>query len=118
MSDKITLTGIKGFGYHGVFESERRLGQDFLVDIEVVSDFKKAVSSDDVADTVNYAELADIAHRAITGEPFNLIEKLADKIAQDCLQVTGVTRVSVTVHKPQAPIEVPFGNVSVTRELP
>lgn len=118
MSDKITLTGVTGFGYHGVFEAERREGQTFSVDIEVVSDFSNAIASDDVVDTVNYAELAQIAHDAITGEPFNLIEKLADKIAQGCLAKPGVKSVSVTVHKPQAPIEVPFGNVSVTRTLP
>jgi dihydroneopterin aldolase len=118
MSDKITLTGVTGFGYHGVFEAERREGQTFSVDIEVTTDFTKATKFDDVADTVNYAELADIAHQAITGEPFNLIEKLADKIANGCLSIAGVTKVCVTVHKPQAPIEVPFGNVSVTRCLP
>lgn len=118
MSDRITLTGVTGFGYHGVFEAERREGQTFSVDIEVIADFEKAVSTDDVANTVNYAQLADIAHEAITGEPFNLIEKLADKIAQGCLEISGVKAVSVTVHKPQAPIEVPFGNVSVTRNLP
>lgn len=118
MSDKITLTGVTGFGYHGVFEAERREGQNFSVDIEVTTDFGKSAASDDVADTVNYAELADIAHEAITGEPYNLIEKLADKIARGCLEIAGVSSVSVTVHKPQAPIEVPFGNVSVTRNLP
>jgi dihydroneopterin aldolase len=117
MSDKITLTGISGFGFHGVFESEKRDGQIFLVDLEAETDFTAAVLSDDVSDTVNYAALAEIAHRAITGEPFNLIEKLADQIAQDCKAVPGVQKIKVTVHKPQAPIEVPFGNVSVTREL-
>ena len=117
MSDKIALTGISGFGFHGVFESEKRDGQIFLVDLEAETDFSTAAVSDDVSDTVNYATLADIAHKAITGEPFNLIEKLADQIAQKCLALSGVQKIRVTVHKPQAPIEVPFGNVSVTREL-
>ena len=118
MIDKITITGITGFGYHGVFEHERREGQTFLVDLEVVTNFESAISSDDVRDTVNYAELAEIAHAAITGEPVNLIEKLANQIASDCLDIAGVTAVTVTVHKPQAPIAVPFGNVSVSRSLP
>jgi dihydroneopterin aldolase len=88
------------------------------VDLEVVTNFESAISSDDVRDTVNYAELAEIAHAAITGEPVNLIEKLANQIASDCLEIAGVTAVTVTVHKPQAPIAVPFGNVSVSRSLP
>jgi dihydroneopterin aldolase len=118
MIDKIIVTGITGFGYHGVFEQERRAGQNFAVDLEVVTNFDSAISSDDVRDTVNYAELAEIAHAAIVGEPYNLIEKLANQIAHDCLDISGVTSVTVTVHKPQAPIEVPFGNVSVSRTLP
>lgn len=116
--DKISITGITGFGYHGVLEHERRDGQTFLVDLEVVTNFDSAISSDDVRDTVNYAELAEIAHAAIIGEPVNLIEKLANQIASDCLDIDGVTAVTVTVHKPQAPIPVPFGNVSVSRSLP
>lgn len=115
--DKITISGITGFGYHGVLEHERRDGQTFLVDLEVITNFDSAISSDDVRDTVNYAELAEIAHAAITGEPVNLIEKLANRIASDCLDIAGVTAVTVTVHKPQAPIPVPFGNVSVSRSL-
>jgi dihydroneopterin aldolase / 2-amino-4-hydroxy-6-hydroxymethyldihydropteridine diphosphokinase len=118
MSDKIFLKGVSGVGYHGVFEHEKREGQTFVVDVEVTSDFSAAVKSDDVRDTVNYAELADIAYEAITGQPFDLIEKLADVIARDCLDISGVTAVTVTVHKPNAPIAVPFENVSVSRSLP
>ena len=118
MMDKISITGITGFGYHGVLEHERQDGQTFLVDLEVVTNFDSAISSDDVRDTVNYAELAEIAHAAITGEPVNLIEKLANQIASDCLDIAGVIAVTVTVHKPQAPIPIPFGNVSVSRSLP
>jgi dihydroneopterin aldolase len=118
MMDKITITGITGFGFHGVLEHERRDGQTFSVDLEVITNFDSAVTSDDVRDTVNYAELADIVHAAIVGEPVNLIEKLANQIATDCLDISGVTTVTVTVHKPQAPIPVPFTNVSVSRTLP
>jgi len=118
MIDKIFLKGVSGTGYHGVFDQEKREGQTFIVDVEVTSDFSAAVKSDDVRDTVNYAELANIAYAEITGEPFDLIEKLADVIAHDCLDIAGVTSVTVTVHKPHAPIEVPFENVSVSRTLP
>ena len=118
MIDKITITGITGFGFHGVLEHERRDGQTFSVDLEVITNFDSAVTSDDVRDTVNYAELAEIVHAAIIGEPVNLIEKLANQIATDCLDISGVTTVTVTVHKPQAPIPVPFTNVSVSRTLP
>jgi dihydroneopterin aldolase len=118
MTDKISLTGVSGFGYHGVFDFEKRDGQTFIVDIEVETNFDSSVKSDDVRDTVNYAELANIAHAAITGEPVNLIEKLADQIARECLDISGIVSVSVTVHKPQAPIDLTFGNVSVTRTLP
>ena len=118
MTDKIYLTGVSGIGFHGVFEKEKREGQTFIVDVEVTSDFSAAIKSDDVRDTVNYADIAEIAHSAITGKPFDLIEKLADVIASDCLDLSGVTSVTVTVHKPNAPIEVPFENVSVSRTLP
>ncbi len=118
MTDKISLTGVSGFGYHGVFDFEKRDGQTFIVDIEVETNFDSSVKSDDVRDTVNYAELANIAHAAITGEPVNLIERLADQIARECLDISGIVSVSVTVHKPQAPIDLTFGNVSVTRTLP
>ena len=118
MTDKISLTGVSGFGYHGVFDFEKRDGQTFIVDIEVETNFDSSVKSDDVRDTVNYAELANIAHAAITGEPVNLIEKLADQIARECLDISEIVSVSVTVHKPQAPIDLTFGNVSVTRTLP
>lgn len=118
MIDKITITGITGYGFHGVLEHERRDGQTFSVDLEVITNFDSAVTSDDVRDTVNYAELAEIAHAAIVGQPVNLIEKLANQIATDCLDISGVTTVTVTVHKPQAPIPVPFTNVSVSRTAP
>jgi dihydroneopterin aldolase len=106
MTDKISLTGVSGFGYHGIFDFEKRDGQTFIVDIEVETNFDSSVKSDDVRDTVNYAELA------------NIIERLADQIARECLDISGIVSVSVTVHKPQAPIDLTFGNVSVTRTLP
>ena len=118
MSNRIVVSGISAWGFHGVLPEERSEGQEFIVDLEVVTDFDACVASDDVSDTVNYAVLAQVAHDAITGTPGNLIEKLADVIARNCLNVAGVEKVCVTVHKPAAPIPVPFQDVSVTRCLP
>ena len=118
MSDRIVLKGLRAIGYHGVLPHERTNGQEFIVDIEVETNFDACTSSDEVADTVNYADLAQIAHDAIVGPAFNLIEKLADVIAKECLHIDGVTQVCVTVHKPSAPIQLAFENVSVVRCLP
>ncbi len=118
MSDTIKITGIKGFGYHGVLPHERENGQDFEVDVEIGTNFSNAVASDDLERTLNYALIADIVFAEITGPPVNLIETLADQIAQKIIQLPLVESVAVTVHKPYAPIEVPFKDVSVTRRLP
>jgi dihydroneopterin aldolase len=118
VSDHIVVQGIKGFGYHGVFEEERAKGQDFIVDLDVETDFSVAVTSDDVSSTLNYATLADVAYQAIIGTPFNLIETLADDIAQKIISRAMVISVEVTVHKPYAPIDVAFKDVAVTRRLP
>jgi len=118
MSDQIVIRGIRGVGFHGVFEQERQNGQEFVVDVEVETDFSTALRSDAIEDTLNYAVIADIAFQKITGEPFQLIESLADAIAQEILNFPMVISISVTVHKPYAPLEVPFENVSVVRSLP
>lgn len=118
MTDRIVVTGIRGFGFHGVLPEERIAGQEFIVDLEVTSNFARAAESDDVLNTVNYAELGRIAYEAIVGTPFNLIESLADVIAKNCLELNLVQTVCVTVHKPGAPLGVPFDDVLVIRCLP
>lgn len=118
MSGKITITGIQGFGYHGLFESEKRDGQNFIVDIQVEVDLDKAGVSDQLEASLDYNALAVLVHEEIIGLPVNLIEALAHRIGEKILksfkQVEGI---KVTVHKPQAPIEVSFSDVSVTIEL-
>lgn len=109
---QIELTDVTGFGYHGVLEHERKNGQEFSVDATLLVESVKV--NDDLANTVNYAEVAEIIHGFITGTPVDLIETLADLIADQIMSLDLVTAVEVTVHKPQAPIQVPFGNVSVT----
>ncbi|MBM7816749.1 dihydroneopterin aldolase/2-amino-4-hydroxy-6-hydroxymethyldihydropteridine diphosphokinase [Brevibacterium paucivorans] len=110
--DRITLTGLKARGYHGVFDFEKREGQDFVVDVVLHTDHTQAGESDRLEDTINYADVAQIVADRITGEPFDLIEALAWAIAGDLLRVAG--SVEVTVHKPQAPIDQDFQDVSVT----
>jgi dihydroneopterin aldolase len=112
--DTITLTGLKVFGYHGVYDDERREGQDFVVDLVLTLDTRPAARSDDVADTVHYGELAEEVAAIVAGDPVNLLETLADRIARAVLRRALVSDVRVTVHKPHAPIPLTFADVSVT----
>ena len=112
--DEITLTGVRAFGHHGVFEQERREGQEFVVDVTLFVSTARAAATDDVADTVHYGEIAERIVALVSNDPVNLLEKLAARIADDLLARDHVRMVSVTVHKPQAPITVPFADVSVT----
>ena len=114
MSDKISLQGLRVRGHHGVFDFERRDGQDFVVDVELELDLAKAAATDDVADTVHYGVLAGRLVEVIAGEPVNLIETLADRLAAVCLADDRVAAATVTVHKPQAPIPHEFADVAVT----
>ena len=114
MSDQIVLTGIHGFGYHGLFEHERKDGQDFFVDLTLSVDLTAAAQSDAIEDTVNYAEITDIVVEEITTNPVNLIEKLAARIAERVLnQHLMAQTVAVTVHKPQAPVAAQLKDISV-----
>jgi len=114
VTDRITLTGLRVRGFHGVFDFERRDGQDFVVDVQLELDLGPAAASDDVADTVHYGELADALAKVIAGEPVNLIETLADRLATVCLADPRVSAATVTVHKPGAPIPLEFADVAVT----
>ena len=114
MSDQIVLTGIHGFGNHGLFEQERKDGQDFFVDLTLSVDLIAASQSDAIADTVNYAEITDLVVEEITSNPVNLIEKLAGRIAERVLnQHLKVKSVTVTVHKPQAPVAAQLKDIAV-----
>jgi len=115
MSDQIILTGIHGYGHHGLFESERLNGQDFYVDLILDVDLGPSALSDAINDTVNYAEITDLTYEEITTDPVNLIEKLAYRIAERILEGhLKVNAVTVTVHKPQAPVESKVKDISVT----
>ena len=118
--DVIKLSGITAIGYHGVFDHERRDGQPFTIDVALHTDIRAAAAADDLTLTAHYGELAEGVKEIITGEPVNLIETLAERIAGYVLAAFRIAAVEVTVHKPQAPIEVPFGDVTITiyRENP
>ena len=118
--DIIKLTGISAVGYHGVLEQERHDGQRFIVDVALHTDIRPAAAGDDLTKTANYAELADQVEAIITGEALQLIETLAERIADHVLRTFSVAAVEVTVHKPHAPIQVDFSDVTVSiyREKP
>ncbi|MGU3432897.1 dihydroneopterin aldolase [Actinomycetes bacterium M1A6_2h] len=113
MSDRIELRGLTVRGHHGVFEHEKRDGQDFLIDIVVWMDLAPAGASDDLNDTLHYGELAEAAAAVVAGPPYDLIETVAGKIADGVLTDSRVDRVEVTVHKPSAPIPLTFADVAV-----
>lgn len=111
--DRVELIGLRARGFHGVFDFEKREGQDFVVDVVLHVDARRAAGSDDLADTVHYGELAERVHAVITGDAVDLIETLASRVADLALARTGVGAVDVAVHKPQAPVQVAFADVVV-----
>ncbi|MFV8319229.1 dihydroneopterin aldolase [Mycobacterium sp. 23] len=113
MADRIELRGLKIRGRHGVFEHERRDGQDFVVDITVWIDLAGAAASDELADTYDYGVLAQLAADIVGGTPRNLIETVGAEIAEQVIADERVHAVEVTVHKPQAPIPRDFDDVAV-----
>lgn len=112
--DRVVLTGLRAHGRHGVYGFEREQGQDFVVDVTLSLDLAPASTTDDLRRTVDYGVLAEAVVADVEGEPLNLIEALAERVARTCLRQPGVVEVEVTVHKPQAPISVAFADVAVT----
>ena len=112
--DRVTLRGLSVRGHHGVFPHEREDGQTFVVDLVLGLDTGPAAAEDDLERTVHYGVLAEQVAAVVSGEPVNLIETLAQRIADTCLGHHMVEEVEVTVHKPDAPITVPFEDVTVT----
>ena len=114
MADRIELTGLTFHANHGVLAHETEHGQAFSLDIVCWLDFADAAAGDDLTKTVNYAELADLAHGIATGTPRQLIETVATEIAEAALtEYPQLHAVEVTLHKPHAPIPLPFGDVAV-----
>ncbi|WP_298583384.1 dihydroneopterin aldolase [uncultured Kocuria sp.] len=112
--DRINLLGVGAVGYHGVFDQEKRSGQPFFVDLVMYLDLAAAGASDDVTLTAHYGEVAEEVRDIVIGPSVNLLETLADRIARRLLHRFPLEAIEVTVHKPKAPIEVTFSDVSVT----
>jgi dihydroneopterin aldolase len=113
VTDRIELRGLRMRGHHGVFDHERRDGQEFVVDVTVWMDLARAAGSDDLADTLHYGELAERTAAIVAGEPCNLIEAVAARVAEMVMADERALAVEVTLHKPQAPIALEFGDVAV-----
>ena len=114
MTDRIDLTGIEVWARHGVLPEEKTRDQLFVVDVSVHFDTSGASASDDLHDTIDYGGLAKSVHDLVASASHNLIETVADRVATRVLEEPKAERVIVTVHKPQAPMLVKFGDVSVT----
>jgi dihydroneopterin aldolase len=112
--DRLVVRGIEAFGHHGVFDAERRDGQVFLIDLALFLDTRGAAGTDDLRETVDYGSLVARVKKAVESDPVDLIETLADRLAGICLADPRVHRTEVTVHKPDAPIEATFADVSLT----
>lgn len=115
--DLITLTGLTAYGTHGVLDFEHREPQPFVVDVELTVWVERAMETDNISDTVSYAEIADAIVRVIEGEHCDLIETLAHRIVE-AIRQPRILQTKVTVHKPSAPIPHTFSDVSVTVERP
>ena len=113
VADRIELRGLTVRGNHGVLDHERRDGQDFVVDVTVWLDLAAAAVSDDLADTVDYAALAQLAADVVAGPPRNLIETVAAEIADAVMADGRLHAVEVVLHKPDAPIPLTFSDVAV-----
>ncbi|HYF71884.1 MAG TPA: dihydroneopterin aldolase [Nocardioides sp.] len=114
MSDELAVSGIECYAHHGVFEFERREGQIFVIDLVLGVDTAPAAASDDLRDTVDYGSLVAKVKAAVEKDPVDLIETLAQRIADVCLLDSRVQWARVTVHKPDAPIDATFTDVTLT----
>ncbi|UDY23846.1 dihydroneopterin aldolase [Nocardioides sp. Kera G14] len=112
--DQLTISGVECYGYHGVFDFERREGQTFVIDLVLGLDTSRAAATDDLRETVHYGTLVDDVKAAVERDPVDLIETLAQRIADVVLLAQRVEWVTVTVHKPDAPIQATFRDVALT----
>ncbi len=114
MADRIILSGMRFYGYHGVYPEESRLGQAFSVDVELHADLREAGKQDDIRKTVDYGKVYQTVKTIVEGKPFKLIEALAEHVATRVLaEHANATEVIVRVHKPKAPIPGPLDGVTV-----
>ncbi|MGH8937634.1 MAG: dihydroneopterin aldolase [Acidimicrobiia bacterium] len=113
-ADRIELRGIRVFGYHGAMPEEQQEGQEFLIDVTLHLSLAAAGASDQLEHTVDYHELAERVAGRVAEERWNLLERVAERVAELAMEDRRVHTVEVTVRKPQAPVEVPIEHVAVT----
>ena len=117
MGDRIEVRGIEVNARHGVYAQEQADGQLFVIDIALTADLAQAGASDDLADTIDYGAIAVTVHDVVASERWDLIERVATRVCETVLEIDGrIETVTVTVHKPHAPIPLAFSDVSVTLE--
>ena len=115
MSDSVFVSGLVLHAHHGVGDDEGRIGQQFMVDLVLFLDLAAAARSDKLADTIDYAELVEVASHAFRARRYRLVEAAAGAVADAVLAAfPRVARLQVTVHKPHAPIAAVFADVGVT----
>ena len=114
MPDSIAIRGIAAHAHHGVYDWEREQGQTFRVDAVLELDTAPAAAGDDLEKTVDYAGIAQQLHAVLTGEPVDLLETLAQRLADVCLAAPLVDAAEITVHKPDADLGVAFDDVRVS----
>ena len=119
MNQKIQIKGLRVFGYHGVLEHERQDGQYFIVDATILIDANRASATDDISNTVSYAEIAKLISENVRSNPVNLLETLANRLANEVLFSASpwAKKVKITVSKPDAPIDLYFDTVKVTAKV-
>jgi len=111
--DTISLLGMRVFAYHGVLDEEKSAGQEFVIDVTIHADLSSAASSDDLTDSIDYGTLAAAIHDRVSSERWNLIERVAERVADLVMEDERVAGVEIRVHKPAAPIPVRFKDVVV-----
>ncbi|HEY8458575.1 MAG TPA: dihydroneopterin aldolase [Actinopolymorphaceae bacterium] len=114
MVDRITLRGLRVHAHHGVHPHERVSGQPFVIDVALGVDTRPAATTDDLAQTVDYSRLARDVVDAVRKDPVDLIETVAQRVADLCLDHPSVQEVEVTVHKPEAPVDAEVDDIAVT----
>ncbi len=113
--DRISLQSLECYGYHGVFPEENKLGQRFVVDLDLDIDLARAGKEDDLFATVNYAEIAERVKYIVEGPPFKLVEAVAETIADMLLrEYPLVQEAHVRVIKPNPPVPIHFAGVIIT----
>jgi dihydroneopterin aldolase len=112
--DKIYISKMEFYGYHGVFPEENKLGQRFVVDLSVSVDLKRAGETDQLEYSVNYGELFSVCQQIVEGKPFKLVETVAEQIAGVILKdFSLVSEVTVKVIKPDPPIPGHYQSVAI-----